>query len=62
MLHLKKNQVCGDMLRTCVPFQPGVELFSAVGDDGGTAGIDGTAVIDGAVATYGPLGSDGAVE
>ena len=62
MLHLKKNQVCGDMLRTCVPFQPGVELFSAVGDDGGTAGIDGTAVIDGAVATDGPLGSDGAVE
>jgi hypothetical protein len=62
MLHLKKNQVCGDMLRTCVPFQSGVELFSAVGRDGGSAGIDSSAGIDGAVATYGPLGSDAAVE
>ena len=29
MLHLKNNQVCGDMLRTCVPLQPDVELHSS---------------------------------
>jgi hypothetical protein len=56
MLHLKHNQACGDMLRTCVPLQPGVELLSALGADGGTAGLDG------AVAADGPDGSDGEAE
>jgi hypothetical protein len=34
MLYLKNDPVCGDPLRTCVPFLPGVELTSPVVDGG----------------------------
>ena len=34
MLYLKSDPVCGDPLRTCVPFLPGVEFASAVADGG----------------------------
>jgi predicted dienelactone hydrolase len=34
MLHLKNDPVCGDPLRTCVAFLPGVQFTSAVADGG----------------------------
>jgi predicted dienelactone hydrolase len=38
MLYLKNDPVCGDPLRTCVPFLPGVQFTSAVADGGAEAG------------------------
>jgi predicted dienelactone hydrolase len=34
MLHLKGDPGCGDLLRTCVPLLPGVELLSTTADAG----------------------------